>query len=91
MSIVDKHATTFSLRLATSLKDSANHFAEIDGISLNHFISLAVAEKISRLESETLREQADVTRKHRIAVAPTVLGTRSRMGYCLQLPHLQDR
>jgi hypothetical protein len=72
--MIDKHATTFPLRLATSLKDTANHFAQIDGISLNHFISLAVAEKISRMESETLREHAHVTKKHRLTVASTVMG-----------------
>jgi hypothetical protein len=44
----------FALRLATSLKDHAKLLATRDGVSLNHFISLAVAEKIARLEAETV-------------------------------------
>ena len=44
----------FPLRLAISLRDMAHVFAHRDGISLNHFISLAVAEKVSRMEHESL-------------------------------------
>ena len=40
---------SFPLRLAKSLKEVASTLARRDGVSLNHFISLAVAEKISRL------------------------------------------
>ncbi len=40
---------SFPLRLAASLKRQAQLLASQDGVSLNHFISLAVAEKISRL------------------------------------------
>ena len=47
-----QHAKQFPLRLAKSLKEAANHMAHREGISLNHFISLAVAEKISRIETE---------------------------------------
>jgi hypothetical protein len=36
----------------------ATELARLEGISLNHFISLAVAEKISRMEHESwLRQQ----------------------------------
>jgi hypothetical protein len=53
-------ATPFPLRLAKSLKDTAGLFARRDGVSLNHFINLAVAEKISRLESTAeLESQLD--------------------------------
>ena len=44
-----KRHLTFPLRLPSSMRDAANVIAHQDGISLNHFISLAVAEKISRL------------------------------------------
>jgi hypothetical protein len=74
MAITDRHAATFPLRLANSLKDAANLFAQRDGISLNHFISLAVAEKISRLESDSLREQPYASRTHRLTVASGVVG-----------------
>jgi len=44
-----KQPFSFPLRLAASLKRQAQLLASQDGISLNHFISLAVAERISRL------------------------------------------
>jgi predicted HicB family RNase H-like nuclease len=43
---------SFPLRLAKSLRETASTLARRDGISLNHFICLAVAEKISRLEPD---------------------------------------
>ena len=46
----EKRRLAFPLRLAVSLRESASLFADREGISLNQFISLAVAEKISRLE-----------------------------------------
>jgi hypothetical protein len=42
----------FLLRLPASIKQQASQLAHEDGTSLNHFISLAVAEKITRLEPE---------------------------------------
>ncbi len=50
----EKRRLAFPLRLAASLRESATLLANKDGISLNHFISLAVAEKVSRLENEPL-------------------------------------
>jgi HicB-like protein involved in pilus formation len=47
-----RYLSQFPLRLARSLRESAKALAERDGISLNHFISLAIAEKISRLEQQ---------------------------------------
>ena len=43
---------SFPLRLAKSLGEMASTLARRDGVSLNHFICLAVAEKISRLEHD---------------------------------------
>jgi hypothetical protein len=71
--IAEKRRMTFPLRLATSLRDMANVLAQKDGVSLNHFISLAVAEKISRLENETLNEHHDLSRRQRLAVAAGVI------------------
>jgi predicted HicB family RNase H-like nuclease len=51
MNIGDKRRMTFPLRLAGSLKDMAHHLAQQDGISLNHFINIAVAEKIAALKA----------------------------------------
>lgn len=47
-----RHPTQFPLRLAKSLREAANSVAKEQGISLNHFIAIAVAEKISRTESQ---------------------------------------
>lgn len=50
----------FPLRLSPTMRHQANELAHREGISLNQFISLAVAEKISRMEQQTwTREQAN--------------------------------
>jgi|GEM_PF-2048398 len=52
-----KRRQCFPLRLASSLRTQANDLAHREGISLNHFISLAVAEKISRMEHDLWVQQ----------------------------------
>jgi hypothetical protein len=47
-----RHPAQFPLRLAKSLREAANSIAKEQGVSLNHFIAIAVAEKISRTESQ---------------------------------------
>jgi hypothetical protein len=47
-----RHHSQFPLRLPKSLRETAKELASKEGISLNHFISLAVAEKISRVEHQ---------------------------------------
>lgn len=42
----------YSLRLQPSLKAAAERLAQADGTSLNHFINIAVAEKLAALETE---------------------------------------
>lgn len=44
--------TTYPLRLPKSLKEEVVKMAKRDGTSLNQFNSMAVAEKISALETE---------------------------------------
>ena len=46
----DQNVKQFALRLARSAKEAVQVLARREGISANHFISLAVAEKISRIE-----------------------------------------
>jgi hypothetical protein len=58
-----KQRVSFPLRLAASLKDRAKLLATRDGVSLNHFINLAVAEKVSRLEVATEREEAPTSKR----------------------------
>ena len=41
---------SFLLRLPPTLREAAAQKAHEEGISLNHFIGLALAEKLSRLE-----------------------------------------
>jgi len=45
---------SFLLRLPISVWEEATRIAHQDGTSLNHFISIAVAEKISRMEHNSL-------------------------------------
>jgi hypothetical protein len=41
---------SFPLRLPVSMRRQADEFARRDGLSLNQFITLAVAEKLTRME-----------------------------------------
>jgi hypothetical protein len=43
----------YSLRLQPSLKTAAEKFAAVEGTSLNQFINVAVAEKLSALDTES--------------------------------------
>jgi hypothetical protein len=67
----EKRYKTFPLRLPPSLRKQSVEFAEVEGLSLNHFISMAVAEKISRME--VLNEQpaaATSERRTTLAIVP---------------------
>lgn len=44
--------STYPLRLPKSLKEKVTQSAKRDGVSVNQFIALAVAEKVSALETE---------------------------------------
>jgi hypothetical protein len=54
----DEPRTIFPLRLAVSLREHVQKLAALDGVSMNQFIKLAVAEKINRLESASLGRSA---------------------------------
>ena len=45
--------SNFALRLQPSLLDEARKVAEIEGVALNQFINVAVAEKLSALRTES--------------------------------------
>lgn len=45
-------ASKFPLRLMPSVRQTAEVFSEKEGVSLNQFINVAVAEKLARLEHE---------------------------------------
>jgi hypothetical protein len=62
----DQVRRMFSLRLPTSHLDKAKFLAEREGISLNHFVSLAIAEKLARMaqmESSWTKTDATEPRK----------------------------
>ena len=44
---------TFLLRLPCTMRKEVTRIARDEGISLNHFITLALAEKLSRLEHKS--------------------------------------
>jgi hypothetical protein len=43
---------SFPLRLPASLRQHVHDFADREGISANQFISIAVAEKVGRMEEQ---------------------------------------
>lgn len=63
---------SFPLRLSDSLKREASRLAEEEQVSLNHFIALAVAEKLSRLEQAQIfaRKGAEAMRTNALPVLP---------------------
>jgi HicB family len=58
--------SNFALRLQPSLLDEARKLAETEGVALNQFINVAVAEKLSALRTEAYfaerAAQADVSK-----------------------------
>jgi hypothetical protein len=63
--------SNFALRLQPSLLDEARKLAEADGVALNQFINVAVAEKVSAIRTERyFRERAE---RGNVAAALAVL------------------
>jgi hypothetical protein len=62
--------SNFALRLQPSLLDEARKVAETEGVALNQFINVAVAEKLSALRTEDYfrdrAARADIPRAHEI-------------------------
>jgi hypothetical protein len=75
-----KRALSFPLRLCPSIRQQATEIASQEGISLNHFISLAVAEKLSRLEHDSWIRQNDVKAPSSTAIRSTVPTPQFRKG-----------
>ena len=50
-------SSTYPLRLPKSLKEEVAKLAKRDGTSINQFIAIAVAEKVSALETEQFFSQ----------------------------------
>ena len=64
-----KRRHTFLLRLPESVRDQATELARIEGISLNHFVSLAVAEKLVREDALAARRNE----RHQLIMARPAL------------------
>jgi hypothetical protein len=56
-----KKKNSFPLRLPRSMRQQVGELADDHSISINQFISLALAEKISRLERYFQTSEASVT------------------------------
>lgn len=55
-----KQSSTYPLRLPRSLKAAVERLAKQEGTSLNQFVAMAVAEKVSALDTERyFRERRD--------------------------------
>jgi hypothetical protein len=61
---------SFPLRLSLSMRRQANDFAHREGISLNQFIMLAIAEKIGRMEHATWLKEITKTEPGTTAPPP---------------------
>ena len=72
-----KRHQSFPLRLSTSVRQLAHDLAQQEGISLNQFINLAVAEKISRLEHDSFLMQQKVTQPSVKSIASAGLPLRA--------------
>jgi hypothetical protein len=59
--------TQFPLRLPKTLREAAKQLAEREGVTLNHFISLALAEKVSRVQHQA--NNSDSIRPAKIVLA----------------------
>jgi HicB family len=69
-------AMQYPLRLPRSLKANARLMAERDGVSLNQFICVAVAEKVQRVEEEegASAKAAMLPESHRSHAPPKAAG-----------------
>jgi hypothetical protein len=67
--------SNFALRLQPSLMDEARKVAETEGVALNQFINVAVAEKLSALRTESY-----FTERAARADIPRALSILSRAG-----------
>ena len=67
--------SNFALRLQPSLLDEARRLAEAEGVALNQFINVAVAEKLSALRTESY-----IAERAARADIPKALGILKRAG-----------
>jgi hypothetical protein len=86
MSEATKRRLGFLLRLPTSTRETAKQEAAREGLSLNHFIALAVAEKLARIEqkSKEAPKQTEGFQKY------FRMGGSVMLAFLISLPQLVD-
>ena len=62
MSTEKKSTKSFPLRLSVTMRRQLEYLAKQDGISINQFICLAMAEKITRLDQDMQRTEGKLLR-----------------------------
>ena len=60
MDIEHSRTKSFVLRMPLSLREEASSRATKDGVSLNHFICLAITEKTNKNDSARRRREAAI-------------------------------
>lgn len=61
MALESKLHQSYPLRLSPSLRSQLDEAALREGISLNHFISMAIVEKLTRMEATRDRKLSNAT------------------------------
>jgi hypothetical protein len=60
MTTQKKGPNSFPLRMTPTMRRQIDHLAKREGVSLNQFISLAVAEKVMRMEGYSLSDGPEI-------------------------------
>jgi len=76
----------FPLRLMPSVRENAENFSQKEGVSLNQFINVAVAEKLAHLQHEEWAANRRKPTPGRIARALEILNKPTGIE-----PHAEDR
>jgi hypothetical protein len=77
----------FALRMTATLGKEAKASAAREGVSLNQFINLAVAEKVEYLENEAWISRRRPITQHRIDNARALLHREGRASACSRRPN----
>ena len=75
------NVSKFPLRLMPSLRQDAENFSEKEGVSLNQFISVAVADKLAHLQHEEWVARQQKVTSERIAQTMAILSGKGLARY----------
>lgn len=71
-----KRPQSFPLRLSPTIKERARDIAQREGVSFNHFVCLALAEKLSRIEHEHWLKRGKPAIQRAIPMHPSALAAK---------------